>query len=131
MVRNLVLLDNLLDDFFNSTTAQRDQIQLDHDTNNYYIRAVVPGFEEKELQIITRGNVITLSGKQERSANDKKSVFSSFENRSFERSYTLPTDVQTDGVAAEYKAGILTVTMPRRKPPIAEIKTVPIKALGP
>jgi HSP20 family protein len=45
---------------------------------------------------------------------------------SFERSVTLPTDVQTDKAKAEFQDGVLTITLPKAE--TVKPKTITIKA---
>ena len=134
----LIRLGDVFDELLNidspkwafSEYYSRNRFSVTQDTNNYIIRAEVPGFQEKELHIGTRGNTLILSGKHEMSEGSKENYFVS-ENSSFERSYTLPSDVQLDGIVAEYRAGVLVLTLPKRKNTVSELKSVPIKALGP
>ena len=45
---------------------------------------------------------------------------------SFQRILSLPEDVDQDGIAAGFKNGVLTITMPRKALPPGEIKQVSI-----
>ncbi|HLG27509.1 MAG TPA: Hsp20/alpha crystallin family protein [Paenisporosarcina sp.] len=121
---------NIFDELLTLTTRpswMTDSITVERDANGYVIRAVIPGFEDKDLSVATRGNVIVISGKREKT--ETKNHFLS-EDASFERTYTLPNDVQIDEISADYRAGVLVVTLPRRKTQAVEIKSVPIKVLG-
>lgn len=94
--------------------------------NSYVLRVVSPGFEEKELQVHVNRNVLTVSGKHERKEESKDKHFV-MESTSFERSYTLPLDAVTDQITAEYKAGVLVVTIPRSTKTAEERKQIVIK----
>ncbi len=111
------------------TTPRTDPVQvtLTNDRSNYYIRAVVPGFAEDELDVSVRGNDITVSGKQERASEEKD--YHSSSHVSFERTCRLHDDALVDDIMAEHKRGILLVTVPRKNAPTFESRQVPIKAL--
>ena len=101
------------------------QFSTEEDAENYYIRGVIPGFGDSEMNISTNENVLTISGKQEKTS-EEKSIFKS-ERSSFEQSYTLPQDVIVDDINAEYRAGVLVVTLPRKQKAIIEPKQIEIK----
>lgn len=97
------------------------------DGNNYFIRAVTPGFAENELHVEVNGYNISVSGKREQTSSENNIHAS---NRvSFEKSISLPSDAVVDNVTADYQNGILAVTIPRKVSNKIETKKVPIKAL--
>jgi len=61
------------------------------------------------------GNTIDDQWRKEGARRRKKENYYHVENRygSFRRDLILPTEVDTDKVSAQYKDGILTVTMPK------------------
>lgn len=129
---------DLFDLFFNSVTPwagsrswKQDPVQVTsgRDNDNYIIRAITPGFDESELNIQINGREVVVSGKREQA--DKSDNYHVSSHSSFQESVIIPEDGLLDKVEAEYKNGILAVTIPRR--PISRLgtKTIPIKALGP
>lgn len=98
------------------------------ENDRYVIRAVTPGYAEDELHVAIEGRTINVSGKQE--MTDKRNLHRS-QVSSFEQSVTLPSDAVMDSVNAEYKNGILAISIDRKSVPALERKSVPIKALGP
>jgi len=80
------------------------------------VRAEVPGMDEKDIELKLEGNVLTLKG-EKKVENEKEA--GQFHRResfhgSFERSFTLPDTVDRDKIKAEYKNGLLTITIPQR-----------------
>jgi HSP20 family protein len=47
---------------------------------------------------------------------------------SFQRTLSLPEDADQDNVAASFKKGILTVTMPRKALPKANVKQIEVRS---
>ncbi len=126
-------LFNFSDVFREMESLAKSQVEISsdiEDNENYYLRALVPGFEEKELSVACKGRVLTLTGKHEKPA-DAKNLFAS-DIASFEKKYVLPPDVVTDSISAEYRCGILVITVPKNRNTIAsqDRKLIPIKTSG-
>jgi HSP20 family protein len=71
------------------------------------VRAELPGFEDKELDVQLSDNVLTI--KAEKQQKDERQE----EYRSFYRSITLPQGVDADKVQASYRNGVLELHIPR------------------
>lgn len=84
-------------------------------TDNFYIRAELPGMNAAELDLSVDKNKITLRGT--RSIADEGTDMSVHRRErvagSFARTVALPADVDAEGVAATYRDGLLTVTVPK------------------
>lgn len=96
--------------------------------NAYVFKADLPGFTEKDLDITTSGNQLTISGNRRDEREDKGDTYYVCERRygSFSRAFTLPQGVDIEHVNAEVKHGVLTVTVPRVAAPPA--KKIPVKS---
>lgn len=124
------LIDSELDWPFSARKVQPVKFSSAEDSENYYVRAELPGFNEQELNVSTRGNRITISGKHEiKEESEVDNLFRSTMS-SFEKTYILPQDIISDSVRAEYKSGILVVTLQKRKSTAPELKSIPIKSLS-
>lgn len=79
------------------------------------VKLDLPGIKPKEIEIQLNGNVLTVSGERKEEQEEKGKTYHRVERRSgsFSRSITLPCAVQEDEVAAEYRDGVLTVTLPK------------------
>ena len=88
------------------------------------VKAEVPGFTEKELQVTMEPNRLTISGKRESGKEEKKGKTTYSETCSNEifRVVELPTEVDTEKVTATLRDGMLQLTMPK-----AKARTVPVK----
>jgi HSP20 family protein len=85
------------------------------DDDNYYVRAELPGIEPKELAISAVRNRVSLAGKREiRHEHDQASYHRKERAEgSFNRTVTLPMEVDAERVDARYADGILTLTLPK------------------
>lgn len=111
--------DSFLSTMFDEIYPEDRRFSVIEDDHKLHIKAVVPGFTEKELDIKTKNNRITISGKKE--TGDK--LFSVSE--SFSKSWYLPAEYSTEDIKAEYKSGVLVVSLTKKKNAI-EAKTIPI-----
>ncbi len=91
----------------------------------YLFRADLPGVKEQDLEISLTGTRLAISGKREQERRDQGDTFYASERSygSFTRSFTLPEGVDGENVAADLKAGVLTLTVPK-KPEVQPKKIV-------
>ena len=86
----------------------------------------VPGYEEKELGIELSDHRLTVTGKREESKEEVEKTYRLHERleHRFERTFTLPTEVDGEKIRAEFEKGVLKVHAPKlvSVPP----RTIPI-----
>ncbi len=91
-----------------SVTGPRTNVQnLD---DKHLIEIATPGVEKEELNIDIDEGRLTISFDQK--SGDKYNRF----QRAFKRSWTLPKDVDTESISADYNNGVLAVTVPKTSP---------------
>ena len=83
---------------------------------NLILRAELPGMTEKDIDLKIEGNTLTLKGERKMDNEDEKSNYHRVESfyGSFSRSFRLPDTVDSEKINAEYKNGVLTVTLPQK-----------------
>lgn len=83
---------------------------------NLILRAELPGMTEKQIDLKLEGNTLTIKGERKMENEDKKSNYHRVESfyGSFTRSFRLPDTVDSEKINAEYKNGVLTVTIPQK-----------------
>ena len=92
------------------------KINLYDDADNYYVEALAPGIDPEKFDISITGNVLTLSGEKVAVPGGvKPEAFHRSERATgrFVRTIELPKTVDTKTINAEYKNGILTITLPK------------------
>jgi len=91
------------------------RVDIYDDKDNIVVKAEIPGIEKKDLFVDLKGRVLTLKG--ERSYDDEVKEDKYFRREScfgrFERSFTLPGNVDSEAVKAEYKDGVLKINIPK------------------
>jgi len=85
------------------------------DKDNVVVRAELPGMKKEEIEVSVHDGCLTLSG--ERKSEQKTDEGSAHRSERFfgrfQRTISLPTPVCVDKVKAQYKDGILSVTLPK------------------
>ncbi|WP_457607700.1 Hsp20/alpha crystallin family protein [Nitratifractor sp.] len=95
----------------------------------YYIEVDLPGVKKEDISIDVKDNVLTISGErkvEEERKNDEFYRVESFYGK-FERSFSLPEDVDADKIEAEAKDGVLTVRIPKAQSVDKAPKKIEIK----
>ena len=137
-MRNLFNLHNQMDrvfsDLFASHEGERDMeetswmptVDISETENGFEIRAELPGVAKDDLHVSVKDNLLTLSGEKRQENVDDPQNYRRVERRygSFQRRFTLPSEVATDDIKAEYSDGVLTLSIP--KPEAAKPTEVPI-----
>src|SRR5579862_1528997 len=84
--------------------------------NAYEVTAEMPGIDEKSVEVRVANGVLTIKGEKQDEKEEKKKDYYLRERSfgSFERAFQLPEGVDTDKIEANFKKGILTVTLPKR-----------------
>jgi HSP20 family protein len=91
-------------------------INLLEDKDHLYIEALTPGVDPQSLNVTVVQNRLTMAGEKTRIAGEvKPEAFHRSERASgkFVRTVDLPVEVDAGAVEAEYKNGLLVVTIPK------------------
>jgi HSP20 family protein len=98
-----------------NTTGWWPQLDLSETDKDVLIKAELPGIDPKEVDISINGNQLSIRGEKKLEHEEKKSNYHYVERQygSFSRSVNLPCAVLQDKVDANYKDGVLTITLPK------------------
>ena len=90
------------------------------------LKAELPGVDPKDVEVRVEDNTLYLKGERKFEKEVKEQNYHRVERSygSFARSFSLPNSISTDQVKAEFKDGLLTLTMPKREE--AKPKTIKI-----
>jgi HSP20 family protein len=80
-----------------------------------HLKLEVPGMEAKDIDVRVSAEAVSISGerKEETQTEDKGMKRTEFRYGKFQRVIPLPARVQNTDVQAEYKDGILNLTLPK------------------
>ena len=84
---------------------------------NIVLKAELPGVDPKDVDIRLENNVLSLRGQRKLESEVKRESYHRVERSygAFSRSFTLPTVVDQASIKAEFKDGMLQVTLPKRE----------------
>ena len=84
------------------------------DTHDLVLRAELPGMSREDIEVTVENGTIVIKGEKKFDTEVKEEHYRRIERTygTFHRSFTLPNTVDAAKVAAEYKNGVLTVTLP-------------------
>ncbi len=91
-------------------------VNLHEDRDHLYIEALAPGVDPASLNLAVVGNQLTISGEKRRINGEvRPEAFHRSERASgkFVRAIELPVEVNDSDVSAEYKDGLLIVSLPK------------------
>ena len=96
----------------------------------YTISVEVPGVDEKDVKVEIANDTLTIRGEKKQETEEKDKNYYRMERSygSFQRVLSLPEDADQEGVAATFKNGVLTVSMPRKAAPQAHVKQIEIQS---
>ena len=87
--------------------------------DEFVVELEVPGFEEKELDVELTDHVLAVKGHgtEEKDENGKAYRLRERTERTFERRFELPPEVDATAVRADFEKGILEIRAPKAKAP--------------
>jgi HSP20 family protein len=96
--------------------------------NELVLKADVPAIDPNEIDIQVQNQTLTIKGHRHFEKNEATKGVHRIERGygSFARSFTVPNTVDTEKVGADYKNGVLTITLPKKevaKPRQVKIQT--------
>ncbi|HTY64491.1 MAG TPA: Hsp20/alpha crystallin family protein [Acidobacteriota bacterium] len=127
--------NRLLEDFFEdlpffSSPETKSQwspaVDILEKDGNLVLRAELPGMTEKQIELKIEGDTLVLKGERKMDSEDKRENYHRVESfyGSFTRTFRLPETVDADKISADYKNGVLTVTLPQK--PEVKPREIPV-----
>ncbi|HEX3020683.1 MAG TPA: Hsp20/alpha crystallin family protein [Chitinispirillaceae bacterium] len=130
-------LSGLLDEFFNDSGYEAidrnilgnnwPKVDIMENNNDYILRADLPGMEKGDFNISVENGVLSIEGEKKGVHKEQKSNYYHLECSygKFKRSFSLPEEVNAEGIEAKLENGVLELKLPRNqkvKPKMIEIK---------
>ena len=108
-------LDSIFGDDFTPTTSSRTpHTDVRETKKNYLLEIELPGLTEKDFKVNVEENLLTIESEDWKTDSEETTyLIQERRGQSFKRSFVLPRDVETDAIAANFKQGLLTLTVPK------------------
>jgi HSP20 family protein len=111
-----------------SRGAWMPSVDIFENKDSIVLEAELPGMNREDFELTVENNVLTLRGERRFEKKDEADNYHRVERAygSFTRSFTLPQTVSAENAAADYKNGVLRVTLQKRE----EVKARRIEIAG-
>ena len=124
--REIRSLQNEMNRLFSGATSGRDdmlsgewlpKVDVFENKDTLVLEAELPGMKRDDFELSFENNVLTLKGERRFEKKDESDNYHRVERSygSFTRSFTLPSTVTAEGAKADFKNGVLSVTLPKRE----------------
>jgi HSP20 family protein len=102
---------------FSSRTSSMPSVNIREDEKFYNLELAIPGIDKKDLKIDINEDVLTISSETKNETEEKKDGYKrkEFSYSSFCRSFYIPENVDREKIEANYKDGVLTVSLPKKE----------------
>ena len=114
------LFETLEKNFFNNEERFEGTIpavNIKEDNDKFTLELAAPGMKKDDFHINVEKDVLTISSEREKEKEEKKEDFArrEFFYSSFKRSFNLPDTVDVENIKADYKNGILNISLPKKE----------------
>jgi HSP20 family protein len=130
---------SLLEDFFNEpffrfadrelTGRMWPRMDIVEKKDSFVIKADLPGMNKGEFNVSIQDNVLTITGQKKEERRESDDSYAHFERSygSFSRSFSLPDNVDAEHIDAQYRSGVLELTLKKTGEKKTRAKQVEIK----
>jgi HSP20 family protein len=116
-------LNRLFTDFFGRTSQDQNltswapAVDIFEGEHELVVKADLPDIKPEELDIRVENNILTIRGERkfEKKAEEKNYLRVERSYGSFARSFSLANTVNSEAIKADYKDGVLTLSIPKRE----------------
>src|ERR1043165_1034746 len=100
-------------------TSWMPAVDIHEEAKQFVVRADLPGVKPADIEITAEKGVLSLRGARNFEQQNDEGHYSRVERVSgkFVRTFTLPENVQTDAIKAQFKDGVLELTIPKAAKP--------------
>lgn len=108
-------------------TSSFPAVNIKESNKEYSLEFAAPGFKKEDFKVSVDNDILNISAetRSEKNEDSKKFTRKEFSFNSFSRSFSLPENVNTDGIDAKYENGILNLSIPKKE----ESKNFPKKEI--
>lgn len=116
-------------DFGTSNLVPR--VDISDDANQIYINAELPGLTQDDVKVTVADGVLTIRGEKKHEEKQEERNYYRIERRfgEFVRQFALPENIKSSEIKAEFKNGVLGITIPKAMPEKPKELEIPINGV--
>ncbi len=102
---------------FDDERSDMPMVNVKDEDKKFVVELAAPGMDKKDFKINLENNNLTISSekKEEKTEKNKNYTMREFSFNSFSRSFALPKNIKVDQIDANYKNGVLIISLPKKE----------------
>lgn len=113
---------SVFDSFFNDSVGKFERnvfftprVDVVENEKQFEIHVALPGLKKEDVKVDIDGDVLTISGERKFNKESKEAKYHTVENfyGAFSRSFTLPEEINKEGLVAGLTDGVLKIELPK------------------
>lgn len=129
-------VNRLFDSFFapveeeeTLATSFYPAVDIEEKDKEYCVTVELPGVKKNDVKITVKDNLLTISGEKKSEKEEKGKNYHRSERvfGTFQRTFRLPDLVDQENISAEYKDGVLHITIPKKEEAVAKEIEIKVK----
>ena len=125
-------MNNDLDRFFDDMlcnwgvrNSSYPSVNVYEDSKAYHLEAALPGYTDEDVSISVEKHVLHIASEKTNKKDERKYVIRERNNMKFDRAFSLPEGINEGEINAEFRNGILEITLP--KLPVQQPRKITVK----
>ncbi len=113
---------------YHSTNKLSPRTNVSENDDSIFVSMDLPGVKKEDIKLTIEDNILTIEGKKAEPQKDENTILHRNERvfGEFNRAFTLPKDVETDSVKANFVDGVLTIDLKKYVPAAKQERAIEI-----
>ncbi len=101
---------------FDASQGDMPMVNVKDEDKRFVVELAAPGMEKKDFNISLENNSLTISSEKKEETTEKNENYTmkEFSFNSFSRSFALPKNIKLNQIDANYKNGVLSISLPKK-----------------
>jgi HSP20 family protein len=100
----------------------RPSVNISNNEKDFGLEFAVPGFDKGDFEISAKDGILHVKAEKKTETEEKEENYTrkEFHYSNFERSFSIPDNVNDEAISAKYENGILHVSLPKMEKPAVD-----------
>jgi HSP20 family protein len=133
------LFDSFFDDFnfapssffkADGLSNFKPKVNISEDKKSIEVTAELPGMDEKDIKVTLTDQVLTIEGEKKKEDKESSKEYYRIERSfgGFKRSIRIPEDIKAEAIKANFKNGVLNVSLPKSEKAQENIRQIEVQS---